>query len=79
MAEFLKNLQNKPEATKKMIMWTSICFIMLAIFVFWLLTFPSQTQKIGDNEATADLKKELPGVWQSIKDQVNNLQDLWQK
>ena len=58
-------------------MWTGICFIMFAIFVFWFLTFPSQTQKIGDNEATADLKKELPGVWQTIKDQVNNLQELW--
>jgi len=52
---------------------------MIAIFTFWLLTFPSQIQKTGDDEATANLKKELPSVWQTLKTQINNLQNLWQK
>ncbi len=79
MRKFIQNLQNKPEPTKKMIMWIGILFIMIAIFTFWLLTFPSQIQKTGDDEATANLKKELPSVWQTFKTQINNLQSLWQK
>jgi len=79
MTEFLKNLQNKPEATKKTIMWIFVFFIMIIIFSFWLLTFPSQIPKTGDNEATANLKKELPDVWQTLKTQINTLQNLWQK
>ncbi|MDO8743432.1 MAG: hypothetical protein Q7J30_02700 [Candidatus Azambacteria bacterium] len=77
--EFLKNLQNKPEPVKKTIMLFGIFFIMLAIFGFWLLTFPSQIQKTGDNAATAKLKTELPGIWQTLKSQVNSLQNLWRK
>ena len=73
----IKNLQNKPEGFKRVVMWIGIIFIMTAIFTFWLLTFPSQIQKTGDNEATANLKKELPGVWQTLKTQINNLQELW--
>jgi len=77
--QFLKNLQNKSEPAKKMIMWIGISFIMTAIFTFWFLTFPSQIQKTGDNEATANLKKELPSVWQTLKTQTNNLQNLWRE
>ncbi len=77
--QFLKNLQQKPEAAKKMIMWIGIFFIMTAIFTFWFLTFPSSIQKTEDNEATANLKKELPSVWQTFKTQINNLQNLWRK
>lgn len=79
MTEFFKNLQNKPEPFKKMIMWIGIFFIMTAIFTFWLLTFPSPVPKTKDNEATANLKKELPSVWQTLKTQINNLQNLWPK
>ncbi len=79
MTEFLKNLQNKPEPFKKMIMWISIIFIMTAIFIFWILTFPSQIQKTEDNEAATNLKTELPSVWQTLKTQINNLQNLWRK
>ena len=78
MAEFIKNLQNKPEPVKKMIMIFGIFFIMLVIFSFWLFTFPSQIPKPEDNEAGANLKKELPGVWQTLKSQVNSLQKLWE-
>jgi hypothetical protein len=79
MYKLIENLQNKPEPFKKMIMWIVILFIMIAIFTFWLLTFPSQIQKTGDDEATVNLKKELPSVWQTFKTQINNLQNLWQK
>ena len=77
--EFLKNLQNKPESIKKTIMLFGIFFIMLAIFGFWLLTFPSQIPKAEDSEAAANLKKELPSAWQTLKSQVNSLQNLWPK
>lgn len=77
--KFIQNLQNKPEPTKKIIMWIGIIFIMTAIFAFWFLTFPSQIQKAEDDETAANLKKELPSVWQTFKIQINNLQNLWQK
>ncbi len=77
--EFLKNLQNKSEPAKKTIMLFGIFFIMLAIFGFWILTFPSQVSKTEDNEATAKLKTELPSIWQELKIQVGAIQNLWAK
>lgn len=79
MTKFLKNLQNKPEPSKKVIMWAGILFIMTAIFTFWLLTFPWHIPKTENNEAASNLKKELPNVWQTLKSQINTLQNLWQK
>ena len=52
---------------------------MILIFTFWLLTFPSQIPATKNDEATANLKKELPGVWQSLKGQINDLENLWQR
>lgn len=60
-------------------MWIGVFSVMIVIFIFWLMTFPSQIPKIEDNEVTANLKKELPSVWQTFKSQINNLQNLWQK
>ena len=73
----IKNLQNKPEGFKRIVMWISIIFIMIAIFTFWILTFPSQIQKTKDDEVATNLKKELPSVWQTFKSQIDNLQELW--
>ena len=73
----IKNLQNKPEGFKRVVMWISIIFIMIAIFTFWILTFPSQIQKTKDYEVATNLKKELPSVWQTFKSQIDNLQELW--
>ena len=75
--KFIQNLQNKPEGFKKTIMWVGVLLTMAIIFTFWLLTFPSQIQKTEENEATSNLKKELPSAWQTLKTQVNNLQELW--
>jgi len=50
---------------------------MIAIFTFWILTFPSQIQKTKDDEVATNLKKELPSVWQTFKSQIDNLQELW--
>ena len=58
--KFLQNLQNKPEPVKKTIMWAGVSFMMFAVFLFWLFTFPFQTsQPIGD-EGLANLTKEMP-------------------
>jgi len=79
MMEFFKNLQNKPEPVKKTIMWTGVSFVMFAVFLFWLFTFPFQTsQPIGD-EGLANLTKEMPGVWQTFKGQLDSVQNLWPK
>jgi len=60
-------------------MWIGILFIMTAIFTFWLLTFPSSIPKTEDNQIAANLKNELPSVWQTFKSQINNIQNLWPK
>ncbi|MFH1393001.1 MAG: hypothetical protein ABIG73_01280 [Patescibacteria group bacterium] len=77
--EFLKNLQNKPEPYKKMVMWCGVSFVMFVIFLFWLFTFPFQTSQPIKDEGLANLTKEMPGIWQTLKGQLNSIQNLWQK
>ena len=79
MYRLIKNLQNKSDGFKRIIMWFGVLVIMTTIFMFWLLTFPSSIPAAENNEATVNLSKELPNVWQSLKEQINNLKDLWQK
>ncbi|OGD25530.1 hypothetical protein A2819_02050 [Candidatus Azambacteria bacterium RIFCSPHIGHO2_01_FULL_40_24] len=79
MYRLIKNLQNKSDGFKRIIMWFGVLVIMTTIFMFWLLTFPSRVPVSENNETAADLSKQLPGVWQSLKEQINNLKDLWQK
>lgn len=77
--EFFKNLQNKPEPVKKTIMWTGISIVMFIVFLFWLFTFPFQTsQPVGD-EKLANLTKEMPGIWQTFKSQLDSVQNLLPK
>ena len=77
---FLKNIQNKPEPVKKVVMWFGVFFVMAMIFVFWLMTFPSQIPSAEENnEVVNNLQKELPGVWQSLEGQISELKHLWQK
>lgn len=75
--QFIKKLQQKSEATKKIVMWFGIFFVMAAIFTFWLITFPSQTQNVAEDDAAANLKKELPAAFNSLKSQVNELFNLF--
>jgi len=77
--EFLKNLQSKTEPVKKTIMWAGISFMMLVVFLFWLFTFPFQTSPIETDEKLANLTKEMPGMWQTFKSQLDSIQNLWQK
>ncbi|HEY4494906.1 MAG TPA: hypothetical protein VJC01_00425 [Candidatus Paceibacterota bacterium] len=75
--KFLNNLQNKPDGFKRVIMWFSVFTVMTAIFMFWLLTFPSSIPAAENNEAAVNLSKELPNVWQSLREQFNDLKNLW--
>ena len=77
MINFINNLQNKPEPVKRLIMWFGVFFVMSMIFTFWLLTFPSQIPSAQENEATQNLKRELPTVWQGLKGQFNDLKNVW--
>ncbi len=77
--EFLKNLQNKPEPVKKTIMWAGVSCMMLAVFIFWLFTFPFQASPVETDEKLANLAKEAPSAWQTLKEQFNSIQNLWPK
>ena len=58
-------------------MWFGVFFVMSAIFMFWILTFPSQIPASENDEAVNNLKTELPGIWQSLGEQFNDLKNLW--
>jgi len=73
MTDFLKNLQNKPEPAKKLIMWTGVVLIMAVIFIGWLTTFSFDASLPREDEKTAQLKKNVPSIWKSLKSQVNTL------
>ncbi|MDO8574789.1 MAG: hypothetical protein Q7R61_00700 [bacterium] len=79
MTDFLNNLQNKSDGFKRIIMWLGVFSVMTAIFMFWLLTFPSQIPASENDETVNNFKKELPGIWQSLNGQYNDLKNLWQK
>ena len=79
MMNFIKTLQNKPEPIRKTIMWIGIAVIMIVIFGIWILTFSGRTTPVAENPELSNLKKEMPGVWQALKTQVNSLQNLWPK
>ena len=75
--EFLKKIQNKPEPVKKTIMWAGISCAMLIVFIFWLFTFPFQTSQPAQDDGLANLTKEIPGIWETFKEQITNMQELW--
>lgn len=79
MHKLIESLQNRPEPVKRLIMWFGVFFVMAVIFTFWLLTFPARVSAPESSEAALNLNKELPGVWQSLKGQFNDLKNLWQK
>lgn len=79
MTDFLKNLQNKPEPIKRVIMWFSVVFFMAIIFGFWIWTWPSSFSSSEETAETKILKMEAPGVWQNLKAQISIFKDLWQK
>lgn len=73
----MEDIQNKSLKVRQSIMWGGIFFIMIIIFIIWLLTFPSQ-MPAKENDATMEkFKNELPGVWQTIKTQINTFENLW--
>lgn len=77
MINIIKNLQNKPEPVKRVIMWFGVFFVMTAIFTFWLLTFPSQIPNDAESVAASNFKKELPTTFNSLKSHVNELFNLF--
>lgn len=82
MKNFINNLQNKSEPAKHVIMWFGVFLIMSVIFTFWLITFPSQIPRQENDKAGEKIRKELPGIWEKLKGQFNNLknlENLWQK
>lgn len=82
MRKLIENLQNKSESAKHLIMWFGVFLIMAVIFTFWLVTFPSQIPQAENDKAGDKIRKELPGIWQELKNQFNNfksLENLWQR
>lgn len=75
--QFIKKLQQKSEATKKIVMWFGVFFTMAAIFTFWILTFPSQIPSAAESNAATNLKKELPTTFNSLKYQVSEFFNLF--
>ena len=60
-------------------MWFGVFFTMAIIFTFWLITFPSRIPITTSDPATENIKKELPGILETIKEQYSNLEKIWQR
>ena len=76
MHKLIENLQNKSEGFKHVVMWFGVFLIMSVIFTFWLITFPSQIPPAKNDEAANKIQKELPGIWEGLKEQFNNLKNV---
>ena len=57
---FIKNLQNKPEATRVRILWVSVAFCMLFVIGIWLLSFKNIADKNKiNNSNSSELKEKI--------------------
>ncbi len=52
--EFLKKIQNLPERKKKIILWTTVVIIGLAMITVWIFSLPG---KVEENRESDYLKK----------------------
>jgi len=77
LSDFLEKLQNKPRPIRVIIMWVGVTISMAILFTLWVWSLTSENQiSAGDQSedqiedslsAAANLKEQVPTLWQSIK------------
>lgn len=73
IAKFIQNLQNKPEPTKKLILWLSTGAIMLIIGSGWIVSF--QGNQPNPSQAQAS-KNNFANIFQSFKKDMASLKEI---
>ncbi len=70
---FITYLRNKPENTKKVILYIAVAICAVAVFGLWTLSWKTQLAHPAEKKNT-ELKKEqslLKDLWRSLKSTVN--------
>jgi len=81
--EYIEKLQKKPRHIRVQIMWASVTVGAAIIFGFWLWSLSTLlAQTAPQNNAGNDqlkklgeIKKEMPGLWQSLSAGVGSIID----
>jgi hypothetical protein len=80
LSDFIENLQNKPRPVRIFILWSSVTVCAAIIFIFWITSFGGVGEKkptsglVGQSqESVADINKEIPTLWQSLKASIGEL------
>ena len=68
--EFIKKLQQKPQSTRKLIIYLATTFVMIIIIAIWLFSF-------SKNIKPSDIKKqtEIPSLFENIKKDFSVLKE----
>ena len=67
---FLRKLQNLPEKTKKLILWTAVIIIGLFLFIWWIKNLEEKI-KIFQKEGFLEQFEET-----EIKEKIKKLEDI---
>ena len=72
LKKFLDNLQKKPEKVRKKILWLSVAFLGVCIFLIWLFVFPHESTVPPEKsrEAREKIEKSKQEI-KEITDKVN--------
>jgi len=81
MQSYIKNLQEKPESTRKQILIGSLIFCMLVVGVIWIYSVSDKIQTAKNNSVKHDKEQgpfnllvgSVSGAWQNISASVGNI------
>ena len=77
IAKFIENLQNKPEGTKKVILWVTTAVIMLIIGSGWLASFQAGgTVNMNPSQAQNQGKNNFANIFKSFKKDMASLKKI---
>jgi len=78
IAKFIHNLQQKPEPTKKVILWVATVVIMAFIFSGWLVSFSSEMQDVSlAGKPKQEKQGALANLWNDIKNDTASLKNVF--
>lgn len=77
IAKFIQNLQNKPEPTKKLILWLSTGVIMLIIGSGWVVSFQAgSTVSMGPAQSQQQQNNNFGNIFKSFKKDMASLKEI---
>lgn len=71
LEKFLDNLRKKPEKERKRLLWISVSFLGLAVFLLWIFVMPHESTV--PPEKTQETKERLEKTKQDIKEYTDKI------